>query len=359
MNVPNDITPKATDDGVPLCTATCKYFDGKRCEVLGFRPGAICEPGVVRLATNVKETNVNLTAEPAETTVKVIADSITDGGSRLITMEWTYPRVIHAEVLTHGSLRRNSASSRAIPAAKLRERVMTAPFIPVHWGANQKGMQADEEIADPAIALDWWLRARQEAAKHHAEGEALGLHKQVVNRLIEPWMMITIIITATDWANFFHLRKHKDAEPNFQKLATLAWEAFHDHTPEYVEVGNWHLPYIFPEDETSIDILKKVSTGRCARVSHLTHDGKRDLSLDVDLHDKLIGSFTSGGPGHFSPFEHPCMAVGGRQRIGPFEGWKSYRKFFANEAGPDTYDRCWRCGCWAGNHTRECPVRTS
>lgn len=323
---------------------------------------------------------MNLTAEPAETTVKVLADSITDGGSRLLTMEWTYPRCIHAEVLTHGSLRRNSASSRAIPASKLRERVMTKPFVPVHWGANQKGMQADEEIADPAVALDWWLRARQQAAKHHAEGEALGLHKQVVNRLLEPWMMITIIITATDWANFFHLRKHKDAEPNFQKLASLAWEAFHEHTPEYLGVGGWHLPLINGEDrhdaivqvtgdptaqghrtpqhyDDALDLIKKVSTGRCARVSYLTHDGKRDLAEDVALHDRLLGSIESGGPGHFSPFEHPCMAVGGRQRIGPFEGWKQYRKFFENEAGPDTSDRCWRCGCWAGSHTRECPAR--
>lgn len=317
------------------------------------------------------------TIQGAPITVKIIADSITDGGCRVTTAEWSYWRAIHSEIMTHGALRRNAASSRAIPAAKLRQRVVDLPFIPGHWGQNQAGMQAHKEVDDQKAALDWWLRGRDLMAAHHEEGEKLGLHKQVINRVIEPWMMITIIVTATDWANFFHLRRHADAEPNFQRLANLMWDAYLDNTPTYVPQGGWHLPYIreddpeaclqlFKEDPKpgiteahgTLDLLKKVSTGRCARVSYLTHAGIRDVREDVGLHDKLLGSFETGGPGHFSPFEHPCEALGTRRRIGPFAGWKQYRKFFPYEAGPDTSDRCERCGLWGKLHTKNCPAAT-
>lgn len=301
--------------------------------------------------------------------VKILADSITDGGSRLVTWEWTYPRMIHSEIMTHRALSRNSASSRAIPAAKLRERVESFPAIPVHWGANQKGMQADTEIADTEAAMNWWLRGRNLMANHHREGERLGLHKQIVNRVIEPWMRITVIVSATDHANLFHLRKHKDAEPNFQVIASKSWELFHENTPTYRAPGEWHLPLIYLDDSLEafgmafggvpyIDVLKKVSVGRCARVSYLTHDGKRDLKEDIELHDRLAKTASLGeDPMHASPFEHVAVAVGGRQRIGNFEGWKQYRKFFTYENGPNTDDRCERCGCWAGRHTKDCPER--
>ncbi len=307
----------------------------------------------------------------APITVNVIADSITEGGCRLLTMEWTYPRMIHSEVMTHAMLRRNSASSRAIPAVTLRRRVQDSPAYPGSWGQNQRGMQADREVDDLAAAEAWWLEGRDIMAAHHAKGEALGLHKQVVNRVIEPWMMITVVVSATDWANFFHLRNHKDAEPSFQALAKQTWELFHESMPVYMMPGDWHLPFVRPDDHVDvytmamnvddprlgkpIDILKKVATGRCARVSFLTHHGIRDLREDVALHDKLIAAASEGGPLHLSPFEHVCQAVSGRQRIGPFTGWKQYRKFFPDEAGPSTEDRCFRCGCWGGRHVKACP----
>lgn len=317
--------------------------------------------------------------ERGEITVRTLADSITDGGSRLITQEWTYPRCVHSEVLTHGDLRRNSASSRAIPAKRLRELTLGAPYVPWHWGQNEKGMQASGEVDDwtKKEAEWWWRNGLNEAADLHKYLEDLGLHKQVLNRVIEPWMMITIIVSATDWANFFHQRTHKAAEPAMQKLAKLAWTEFHESMPVYRAPGEWHLPMITNDDRLdalglsirdqdtdamwegrTLDTLKKVSTGRCARVSYLTHDGKRDLSEDIGLHDRLLGTIDSGDPGHFSPFEHPCQAVGGRQRIGPFEGWKQYRKFLVGEAGPDTtIDRCEKCGCWNGRHVSQCPAQ--
>jgi hypothetical protein len=305
----------------------------------------------------------------ADITAKILLDSITEGGSRLTTWELTYPRMIHAEIMTHRAFSRNAASSRAIPAAKLRQRVLELTATPLHWGANQKGMQATAEVADTAAAEDWWTRGRDLMALHHEEGERLGLHKQVVNRIIEPWMMITIICSSTDWANFFYLRHHKDAEPSFQGLSHLMRELYFSNLPEEVPIGGWHLPLLFPGDvgEATVladpktpaaveDVLKKVSTGRCARVSYLTHEGHRDLIEDVRLHDQLAATASvAEDPMHASPLEHPAMAVGGRQRIGNYEGWKQYRKFFPKENGPDTSIRCERCGLWSGQHVRSCP----
>jgi thymidylate synthase ThyX len=330
-------------------------------------------------------------------TVKILADSITDGGARLITWEWTYPRMIHAEIMTHRALSRNAASSRAIPAAKLRERTLANPAVPVHWGANQKGMQAAEEVADPAWAKQWWLSALESAAEEHYAGEDAGLHKQIVNRIIEPWMMITVIVSATEMANLLHQRVHKDAEPNFQVLAKLVRESYFDHTPTYVAPGGWHLPLITDEDMTAAylmvtgkpveharslslmdayaekheirELLKKVSVGRCARVSLLTHDGKRDLAADVELHDRLAASANAGDPMHASPFEHVAMAMGryeqakGRANVfttyrsGNFVGWKQYRKTFLHENGPRITSYCERCGLWNDLHTKDCPSR--
>lgn len=288
---------------------------------------------------------------------KILADSITDGGSRLVTWEWTYPRMIHAEIMTHRVISRNAASSRAIPAAKLRRNILDAPATHVSWGANQKGMQASAEVADPAVALAWWLRGRDAMAAHHEEGEALGLHKQVVNRVIEPWMHITVISSMTSHANLFHLRRHADAEPNFRLLAALAWEAFNDNLPTYVEPGDWHLPMIDAEDRAvlSLDDLRKVSVGRCARVSYLTHDGRRDHAEDIALHDRLAATACNDEtPMHASPLEHVAVAVGGRERHANFEGWRQYRALFAREAGPDTSTLCGRCGMWGDKHTRAC-----
>lgn len=297
-------------------------------------------------------------------TAKILADSITDGGNRLTTWEWTYPRFIHAEVMTHRALSKNAASSRAIPMKKLRERVQENPAVPVHWGKNQAGMQSFEELLETAVAREWWDKCLRTLAELHEEGEMTGLHKQIVNRVIEPGMLITIIVSGTDWANFFHLRNHPDAEPNFQRLAKLAWDEYHENMPTYIKPGGWHLPLIQEQDweairfselthEDPVEFMKKVAVGRCARVSYLTHDGQRDLIKDVELHDKLLGTIGEGGPGHLSPFEHVAQAVGKGIRHGNFEGWKQYRKFFNNENGPSG-PKCPMCGCWEQRHVKNC-----
>jgi thymidylate synthase ThyX len=263
---------------------------------------------------------------------KILADSLAPSGKRLTTFEVTYPRCIHSEIMTHRMLSKNAASSRAIPSEKLIARVMEDPFIPETWGKNQKGMQADVELTreEQARALDEWLTARNSAVGHARNLLALGLHKQIVNRIIEPFMWITIIVSATEWSNFFGLRVHPDAEPHFQKIARMMLVLYNESTPNKLDEGEWHVPLISNEDR--IDLggidLAKVSVGRCARVSYLTHDGRRDFYEDIALHDRLMNA----NPGHWSPFEHVAQAgVDPNLRSGNFTGWRQYRKTFGHE----------------------------
>lgn len=250
--------------------------------------------------------------------VRVLADSIAPCGKRLTTWEAAYPRPIHSEVLTHRDLTRSSASSRAIPTAKLIQRIVDDPWVPMYIGANQKGMQAGAELSplDRELAVAHWLEARDNAVISARKLSDLGVHKQVVNRLLEPWMTIVVLISATETPNFYGLRCHKDAEPHFQHLATAMREAQEASTPRMLTAGEWHLPLIYGEDwliavsrfahkDSQIEFLRKVSVGRCARVSYLTHDGKRDLDEDVALHDRLVVA----KPLHASPAEHVAQAL--------------------------------------------------
>lgn len=226
--------------------------------------------------------------------------------------------------------------------------MITDPAMPVYWGANQKGMQATQEIADTEAAKAWWLEGMRMMTAHHELGEKMGIHKQIVNRIIEPWMYITVIVSATDYYNWFHLRNHKDAQPEIALVAEMMWPMYRDNQPEKLEEGDWHLPLVTGEDyeeltsqyeyDEAMAIAKKLSVGRCARVSYKTHDGKRDLSEDIRLHDQLAATIDSEAPGHFSPFEHQGQVLATDERSGNFIGFKQYRKEFAKESGPSTYN---------------------
>ena len=308
---------------------------------------------------------------------KILLDSIAPSGNRLTTFEIKFPRFILAEFNTHRMLSRNAASSRAIPIEKMIKAVMEDPAMPESWGKNQSGMQAAEELSDEPISTNGtiprdslraqaktaWLEARDQAVFAVKNLQKIGLHKQIANRIIEPWMHITVIASATNWANFFHLRTHKDAQPEFQALAKEMKKAYDDSNPKSVSYWDWHMPLIYEEDWdlaskisdemsyeerhaevpveymlTALDwtkhILRQVSVGRCARVSYLSHDGKRDLREDIKLHNRLISGIKNGDPLHMSPFEHVAKALGEPTRIGNFEGWKQYRKHFPGEEGP-------------------------
>lgn len=263
---------------------------------------------------------------------KVICDSVNPLGVRLTTMEWTYPRCIHSEIMTHRMFSKNSASSRAIPMAKMIERVETNPFFPIHWGKNEKGMQANEELAESQklLAAQRWLEARDAAVDKAKALAEIGIHKQIGNRLLEPWMWITIIISGTQWENLFALRCHKAAEPHFQDLAFKARDAYDKSKPQPLRLDEWHLPLFgFPGDEEIPNYQRPmVSAGRCARVSYLTHDGVRDPQKDIDLYNQLSGSV----PLHASPLEHPAKVSAESGKNGNFgSGWIQFRKLHANE----------------------------
>jgi thymidylate synthase ThyX len=263
--------------------------------------------------------------------VQILADSLAPSGKRLTTFELTYPRFVHSEFMTHRMFSRNAASSRAIPIEKMIERVTQDPAMPVHWGKNQKGMQAEEELDGTELfaAKFDWLVARDNAVESAEKMLEYGVHKQIVNRLLEPWMWITVICSATEYGNFFNLRCHKDAQPEIRKLADMMAEAYFSATPKTLEYGQWHTPLIMDDENLPLDQRIKVSVGRCARVSYLTHDGKRDIEADIQLHDRLAQS------GHWSPFEHVAMAANVITSYGNLRGFRQYRKDFANENRPD------------------------
>jgi Thymidylate synthase complementing protein len=300
---------------------------------------------------------------------KIILDSIGPSGCRLTTFQLRYPRMVHSELLTHRLFSRNSSSSRAIPNERLIAQVLDDPAMPVWWGKNQSGMQAREALsAEPSVmcrmcgrdnvpgvdvwtpgtlvgchdfrseqdlAVDEWLRGRDEAVALSRRLAATGLHKQIANRVIEPWMFITVLVSATEYTNWFALRDHTDAQPEIAWIARLMNVAYHESEPEEVDEGGWHLPFLTEEERDAIDCsggwsladARKVSVGRCARVSYLTHDGKRAPGEDMQLHDRLAGS----SPGHWSPFEHVAQALVAPAASGNFRGWAQYRKTFIDE----------------------------
>lgn len=266
---------------------------------------------------------------------KVILDSRgSQYAQRLITMEITCHRFILAEFNTHRMFSRNSASSRAIPYEKQRNKIAQYPAYPLYWGSEKSGMQSGDELGGEYLTLakKLWDKGRVDAMNTADMLHELGLHKSLVNRILEPFMWHTIIVTATEWDNFFTQRCHKDAQPEMYALAHAMREAVILSSPTTLTPGEWHMPYV---DQTSaewekidprmlIDIQKRVSVARCARVSYLNHDGTRDYLKDLKLFDKLNGS------GHWSPFEHvatPMEYDFDRDiRSGNFYGWHQYRQ---------------------------------
>lgn len=267
-------------------------------------------------------------------TVKVVADSISHGGRRLTTMQLMYPRFIHAEFMTHRAFSRNASSSRAIPVAKIIDQVRNSPGMPMHWGQNQSGMQARQEIQHVGAAKDLWNRAARYASIIAEEMAAIGLHKQVANRIMEPFQFMHVVVTATDWDNFFELRDHPDAEPNIEVLAKAMKVAMNASQPvlrlrnRYSE-ASWHLPYVTQEERAAGSndpfFLAKLSTARCARVSYMNHDGTTPvIEKDIQLHNDLVAA----RPQHASPTEHqgyPMPAP--TQRCKNFTGWVQYREW--------------------------------
>lgn len=287
---------------------------------------------------------------------KVILKTKSPYSDKIITtLEVTLPRIVLAEFNTHRTFSRNSASSRAIPVEKQIAKVLSDPFVPEYWGKNQKGMQAEQEIDQQGqlAARELWLQARDTAVKHAQDLLKIGIHKQLTNRLLEPFMWQTILVTATEWDNFYALRRSKDAQPEIKKAADMMFETQRDAA---VQERDQHLPLVttFDEQELTKEFLTKkletklfnnslmhtlmmISSGRCARVSYLTHTGLREPRADIDLAERLLSA------GHMSPFEHAAVwssdpeyllsTVGSNVRVNSnfTDGWVQFRKFIVNE----------------------------
>jgi thymidylate synthase ThyX len=263
-------------------------------------------------------------------TAKVVEDSIAENGVRLTTMQLTYPRFIHAEFMTHRVFSRNASSSRAIPVAKMIEQVRTNPAMPIHWGKNQPGMQANEELQgeERLQAIRQWKLAAERAADSANIMNMIGAHKQVANRILEPFQYMHVIVTATEWENFFELRAHPDAQPEIHALALVMRTAKEQSAPRYLHDGQWHLPYVKLVERAryhgDTDLLLKLSGARCARVSYLTHDGQEpEVEKDVALYERLVGS----RPLHASPIEHQATPMESAHHwSGNLRGWMQHRK---------------------------------
>ncbi len=260
---------------------------------------------------------------------KIIADSIGPTSKRITSFILTYPRFIHSELMTHRLFSRNAASSRAIPIEKVIERVVKEPAMPIFWGKNQKGMQSREELEfeDKEKAKKEWLLAAGDAVVRARTLHKIGVHKQIANRVLEPYMHMVTLVTATEFGNFFNLRVDPEAQPEFEELAYQMLLAYEASKPKQKKAGEWHLPFAdkYVNKAMSIKKLLKIVTARAARISYANFEGDFDHEKDYLLHDSLLIN------GHWSPFEHAAKAMKTLVKSGNFIGWKQYRKKFKNE----------------------------
>ncbi len=291
---------------------------------------------------------------------KIIADSINPVGNRLTTFIVRFPRIVLAELNTHRALSKNSASSRAIPFEKMLEMVKNDPFIPIKFQKDHKGMQGTEyyEGEEYNQCVKDWLEARDSAVKS-ALNFKLPITKQLRNRLLEPFMWHTVILSGTDFENFTALRAHGDAEIHICDLAYKMLDVYNKSEPKKLKVGEFHIPFgdVFNE-EKYFSLVKnapndfmtygnighcnphdlkemvkiKVAIARCARISYNNFEGKDDYETDIKLTDRLFGSV----PRHLSPTEHVAMALDKSEKIGNFTGFKQYRYFFNDQNLSDT-----------------------
>jgi hypothetical protein len=261
----------------------------------------------------------------------ILADSISPSTNspRVTTWLLTYPRFIHAQVMTYRCWSRNAQSSRAIPVRKRIKAVWSNPVVPIRWGANQKGMQAYAQ-------LSWWRALLCETLWRTAARMAcatclllswLGLHKQWANRLLEPFDTITMVVTGTDWENFFAQRTAHDAQDEIGVLAWLMADIYYNSQPKLLKAGDYHRPFILPSDFDLTDIeLNRVSAARAARGSYLSFHGARNVEDDLALFNRLVTD------SHLTPLEHVCRPAGEDETTRNLRGWVTLRQGLPQEA---------------------------
>lgn len=307
---------------------------------------------------------------------EILADSLSPQGNRLITFKLTYPRIVHAELMTHRMFSRNAASSRAVPVRKMIESVKNNMFTPLAIQKSHKGMQGSDYFKGKELeqAKQLWIESAELALQQAEKMEKFGITKQLINRILEPYQYYQVLVTATEWENFFALRCpqyecsfsknlfrskkeacQKDAYNEFsnfgeidwlqcnksqadihiQAIAELMWDAYNESTPKQLKAGEWHIPFGDKFDYNKIDKLNegigeeneiKIATARCARISYETlgDNPKIDYEADLRLHDMLVKN------GHASPLEHCALATNDCNWYANFKGFIQYRHLIEN-----------------------------
>lgn len=256
--------------------------------------------------------------------IEILCDSInTATGIRVTTFLLSeFPKSFLAQLNTHRVFSRNAASSRAIPVKKTIAKVLNNPFIPT-FTRNKKGMQGIDDLSEKEKneAVKLWKYAIDSAVSYARALADLGIHKQEVNRLLEPFMYVPVIITATEWTNFFNLRCADDVQPDFCAIARLMKHLYERSEPKSLAPGEWHIPLLQLQDKVCLSLLQnlKISAARSARCSLENHLGEFDYEADFELHDRLIEEM------HFSPLEHQCKALPSDIRCHNLRSWMSYR----------------------------------
>lgn len=284
-------------------------------------------------------------------TVKVILDSISPENIRLTTLHLRYPRMIHSEFMTHRVFSRNGRSSRAVPVLTL---LKEDPYIP-HFMKNKPGMSASEEFTDEERKdiENIWLDLVNTTKAYVELLHEKKVHKQWANRPLEWFGYIDVLVTSTNWTNFFALRDEVGAQPEIDQLAKLIKRAMNDSKPTLRNAGQWHMPYIMDSDwdtvatmphDIALETLKKISVARCARLSYAPFDGNGSIEKELARYEKLMVS----RPVHASPAEHVatpdvCHDYGmdgkswqRKYEWGNFYGWRQFRKMIPYNT---VYDR--------------------
>ena len=260
--------------------------------------------------------------------VKIVADSISESNVRLTTFEVTYWRPILPEFNTHRAFSRNTASSRAKPFSKRVDEAVNHTFVPAHWNAEQPGMVGGEEFSPEVqvainTAINSLAKLNVEFLTHLDDivfaDTGKRIHKQYLNRYLEPFIGVTQLITATDWDNFFKLRLASDAQPEIRDVATMMLDLYQHNEPKQLKAGEYHLPYVSEEELGKFDLTtcKQISVARCARISYKTYESGGKVEKDIELFDRLFASK------HMSPFEHVAKNAFGQYFN--LNGWKSLR----------------------------------
>ena len=250
--------------------------------------------------------------------VELIKDSIANN-IRICTFILEYPRFIHSELCTHRQFSRNAASSRAIPTSAIIQNIRDNPAEAVWWGKNMSGMQAKEALTGWRLTLAKavWASARELAILGARLFNRIGLHKQLANRILEPFQNIRVVVTATEWGNFFNLRDHSDAQPEFAALARMMKEAMNASTPTVLQSGEWHIPYVASyraedgavvyfatlEQPLTLEEALMVSASMAAQESY------RKSDPSIEKAKKIFAQLIGGAVSHSSPFEHSAMAM--------------------------------------------------